>query len=897
MRGIERKRRMSVVIDSLEIEIKSKSEKASSGIESLIQSMNNLRHISKVATESLKEFNHQLNNTVSYSAQAKTNLNGFTKSASKIKSSFERATQSVRNFKSEVENAIVPFRTDFTNRDPDYYYQSSAPKQLEDYSVVEASWRMIDENVSETSQNTEDVASNITKAKVESGLFVEELKKVSNFTDKIKSKTSESLDLYNKTKKKLKEIGSFQVLGEIGKKIKEIGRAIIRIGFYRAVRSVFTFIKNAVNEGSENVYFYSKQIKDMYADVRDGLYSNMLTMKNQWGSAFSEILIKVMPILDAIIQKSYDVANAISQAFAYLNGKTKYKKANPLSETWKEAEASAKKYKDMVLGIDELNILNESSGGGSKASENYEEMFSIKDIVPSEIEWLEKLKNSFEIIKDLAIVIGSAIVGWKIGKGIFDLINAITKNKGFVTDLIKSLKYPLAITAVVTGFTIEGLGAYSAGKNGKGINVLLSALGSIVGIAGATILAGTTGLILSIPIAIAVAVVEYKKGKMAKYKESEFAQEMQAFRDEIEAEQEVVIDINTRLNLLNGDVDSEILAKMQYAQSLIDDIFSIDSNKNLTQEQIEIVKTKISELNGLGLDGIELSFDGFKKHVAQTREEIQGAMDDLMQQYRLEAMREDIIEAMRLQNEAEQEGMEAKIRFKEVMEEVTPVFDEYNQLVRDEKKAHKELLDFIDQYGVIDGTSDLGLEYKKLSENEDKAQKKLNDYKDKLNDSLETYHLAEDEVNNTADAFKNATDAVNKLQEAMERLQAFGSVDISVNASSNSYRPPYSSPNYADGGFPANGQLFIANEAGSPEMVGSWGNGTAVANSDQIINGIQSGVANAVSMVLAPYLSQIANNTRETANKNFSVNIGDRDIARANNRGQKALGRTIVSTS
>lgn len=46
---------------------------------------------------------------------------------------------------------------------------------------------------------------------------------------------------------------------------------------------------------------------------------------------------------------------------------------------------------------------------------------------------------------------------------------------------------------------------------------------------------------------------------------------------------------------------------------------------------------------------------------------------------------------------------------------------------------------------------------------------------------------------------------------------------------------------YAEGGFPAVGQLFIANEAG-PEMVGTMGGRNAVANSDQIVEGIASGV-------------------------------------------------------
>ena len=50
---------------------------------------------------------------------------------------------------------------------------------------------------------------------------------------------------------------------------------------------------------------------------------------------------------------------------------------------------------------------------------------------------------------------------------------------------------------------------------------------------------------------------------------------------------------------------------------------------------------------------------------------------------------------------------------------------------------------------------------------------------------------------------------------------------------------------YAEGGLPSVGEMFIAREAG-PEMVGTIGNKTAVANNDQIVEGITRGVYNAM---------------------------------------------------
>lgn len=54
---------------------------------------------------------------------------------------------------------------------------------------------------------------------------------------------------------------------------------------------------------------------------------------------------------------------------------------------------------------------------------------------------------------------------------------------------------------------------------------------------------------------------------------------------------------------------------------------------------------------------------------------------------------------------------------------------------------------------------------------------------------------------------------------------------------------------FASGGFPESGQLFIAREAG-PELVGTMGGHTAVANNDQIVDGIRAGVFEAVTAAM-----------------------------------------------
>lgn len=63
---------------------------------------------------------------------------------------------------------------------------------------------------------------------------------------------------------------------------------------------------------------------------------------------------------------------------------------------------------------------------------------------------------------------------------------------------------------------------------------------------------------------------------------------------------------------------------------------------------------------------------------------------------------------------------------------------------------------------------------------------------------------------------------------------------------------------HATGGFPRSGSLFVAQENGKPEMVGSWGGKAAVANNAQITEGISWAVQAGMRSAMAPLASGIA---------------------------------------
>lgn len=97
-------------------------------------------------------------------------------------------------------------------------------------------------------------------------------------------------------------------------------------------------------------------------------------------------------------------------------------------------------------------------------------------------------------------------------------------------------------------------------------------------------------------------------------------------------------------------------------------------------------------------------------------------------------------------------------------------------------------------------------------------------------------------------------------------------------------------PKLADGGFVDEGQLFIAREAGA-EMVGAIGRKTAVANNDQIVEGITAGVTVANDGVIAAIYALL----NAVEDKDMSISIGDDVIGRSYDRYNRSRGVRVNS--
>ena len=95
-------------------------------------------------------------------------------------------------------------------------------------------------------------------------------------------------------------------------------------------------------------------------------------------------------------------------------------------------------------------------------------------------------------------------------------------------------------------------------------------------------------------------------------------------------------------------------------------------------------------------------------------------------------------------------------------------------------------------------------------------------------------------INKIIDGWNGLKKQINKLSIEIPDWLGGGKLGFNLEMSSK-----VSLPRFADGGYPTTGQMFVANEAG-PELVGTIGNRSAVVNNDQIVSAVSKGVYQAV---------------------------------------------------
>lgn len=168
---------------------------------------------------------------------------------------------------------------------------------------------------------------------------------------------------------------------------------------------------------------------------------------------------------------------------------------------------------------------------------------------------------------------------------------------------------------------------------------------------------------------------------------------------------------------------------------------------------------------------------------------------------------------------------------------------------------------------------------KRMDEILEKTDKKLvvlvETWEESLNLLKEMSHNTFVEIKNDAtsaidEIIEKIGEAMSKVSELSSSISGLNNMEVSISGARARVR------GFAGGGMPEMGELFVARENG-PEFVGSFGSRTAVANNDQIVQGITNGVY-AANMEIVSVLNEVRNLLSDIKEKDMSISLDGREL-------------------
>lgn len=193
-----------------------------------------------------------------------------------------------------------------------------------------------------------------------------------------------------------------EAISSAAKKGAQFLSSIARVVKYRAIRTVLKEITDGFKEGLENAYKYSTLNGGQLSKSLDGAATSMLYLRNSIAAAAAPLINALAPALDYVINKVVELINWLNQTFATLTGQTTWMKATRAATTYGEATDSASKktkaFKATLLGIDEINKLNDNSASDSSGAGGTDpsKMFTEEQLNSSTTEFAKKLKEAWE---------------------------------------------------------------------------------------------------------------------------------------------------------------------------------------------------------------------------------------------------------------------------------------------------------------------------------------------------------------------------------------------------------------------------------------------------------------------------------------------------------------------
>jgi len=248
---------------------------------------------------------------------------------------------------------------------------------------------------------------------------VTEMKKLGEFAVQLAQKGFEHLKA---AAQKLKtELGSLVqgAMSKFGSGLKSIGRSVVghftrpftkaiktfstwkssigRVAFYWMVRTAIKAVTDGLRTGIDNLYQYSLLVGTQFAPAMNSLATSAQYLKNSFGAMAAPLIEALAPAIDFVIDKFVALLNIIGKVFAALTGKSVYTQAKRQATEYAEAAGdAAKATQSFIMGIDELNIIDPTSGSGGGAGTDFGSMFEEVEVPSDIVDWANKIRDAID---------------------------------------------------------------------------------------------------------------------------------------------------------------------------------------------------------------------------------------------------------------------------------------------------------------------------------------------------------------------------------------------------------------------------------------------------------------------------------------------------------------------
>lgn len=668
------------------------------------------------------------------------------------------------------------------------------------------------------------------------------------------------------------------------------------------IRSLFVLvnkIRSAAVEGFQNLAQYSGETNNSISV----LMSSLTQLKNSIAAAFAPILNVVAPILNALIQKIISVFNMIGQLTSALTGNTTFIKAKKVQQDYakslnsnansaKNAKKANEELQRTILSFDQINKMDDNSSSDSNSGIadtsgglSPSDMFETVNI-PSKIKGIaDRIKRAWKNADFTEI---GAMVGNKLNSALnsiqWDKIqstcNKITQSVAtFLNGSIETVDWKL-----IGNTLAQGINTSFGMANAFAENFHWGSLGNAIGNGINGALGGLDwNLIQETVRNIATGITDSLNGFI---QTTDWSLAGQSFGNGINT----ILDfLHTAIN--NFDWIGTGTALSEFANNAVNTIDFVDLGQTISDgvkgvfdfgitaiENIEWntvgekvrdglaavdwngIADRLFELIGAAIGGLGAFLGGLISNaVAEAQKYFQGKIEECGGNIPLgilkgikdgivgigEWIKEHIFtpfmkgfkNAFGIHSPstvmAEQGEYIISGLLKGVKDNSSKFFDDIKDLPGKTVKSIGNIKEKVHTKGtdIIQGLKD-GFEDKW-----DGFAGTLSNLPEKIKNAVPNlFDVGSSIIQNFANGFSSVHIPMPHISTSWNRHQV-GPLSFST--------PSFNLQWYARGGFPEAGQLFVANEAG-PEMVGKMGSRNAVANNNQIVEGIKNGVFEAV---------------------------------------------------